>query len=102
MAKRLVLAMALLALGACDEAMMTAAPSGPDTSGLPDPAVATCMSAVARQTGNGVVAAQKITHGIVDETVIVGVGEARAPWECRVDRSGAVTGLTALAGEGAL
>lgn len=89
----------ILSLCACVEATMT--PTAELDSGLPDPAVAACMSAVAGQTGIGIVAANKITQGVAGKTVLLGVGEQRAPWECRVDNSGAVVGLTSLTGEGA-
>lgn len=98
--KRMIAALGLLALGACEETMTSASPSGLDT-GLPDPAVATCMTAVAGQTGNGIVAPSKISHTATGRTVVMGVGEARAPWECRVDGNGAVVGLRPLTNQGA-
>jgi hypothetical protein len=75
---------------------------GDGLEGLPDPAVATCMSAVAQQTNNPAVTAMQIEDGIAGSTVLIGVGETRAPWECRVDRSGAVVAVTSLTGEGGL
>jgi hypothetical protein len=60
------------------------------------------MSAVAQQSGNPLVAPVQIAHGIAGATVLVGVGENRAPWECRIGSTGAVTSVTSLTDEGAL
>jgi hypothetical protein len=73
-----------------------------ELDGLPDPAVATCMSSVAQQSGNPVVAPLQAVRGGSGATVLIAVGEQRASWECRVDQSGAVVSVTSLAGEGAL
>jgi hypothetical protein len=128
---RLACLLTLAALAACEElppvvvepfpsdpfarvAPRPAEPSGPlviaepppgalgELEGLPDPAVATCMSAVAQQAGNPVVAPVQVAQGVSGTTVLVGVGETRAPWECRVDQTGAVVGVTSLTDEGAL
>lgn len=96
MTRNIVPLLCLLSFAACGEVVTET--SAELDAGLPDPAVATCMSAVAQQTGNGIVAPTKITTGFEGTTVSLGVGDERAPWECRVDRSGAVVALAPAAG----
>lgn len=118
----IVAALCLVALAACDETMTTTVmtvppppvempaplplPAGPGVmveplSELPDPAVATCMSEVARVTGNAAVAPVSTAAGPFGQTVVIGVGEGRALWQCRVDDAGTVTGVESLGGGGA-
>ena len=94
MTKPVAATLCLLSLAACEEAMTTT--SEVDT-GLPDPAVAACMSAVAQRTGVGIVAPMEISGGLSGKTVSLGVGEERAPWECRVDQSGTVVAVAPAA-----
>ena len=60
-------------------------------SGLPDPAVATCMSEVAQASGEGTVAPVRVEEGLTGQTVTIAAGEERAPWQCRVNASGGVS-----------
>lgn len=119
MARRFFLVTALLAVAACEDTMTTtviypapledapvagAAPANPmpppidlsaldidPMSGLPDPSVATCMSEVARASGEPLVAPLSVDDGLMGQTVTIAVGEARALWRCEVDRGGNVS-----------
>lgn len=60
-------------------------------SGLPDPAVSTCMSEVAQASGEGTVAPVSVEDGTAGQTITIAAGEERAIWQCRVDASGEVS-----------
>lgn len=114
--KLVIAALCLATLAACDEAMTTTTmvmspplpepapvlpPPDPGVtaealSDLPDPAVSACMAEVARVTRNGIVAPVSIAQGPLGQTVVIGVGDNRVPWQCRVDFGGTVTEVVPL------
>ncbi len=90
----------VLALTACDEAMM--AETSSIDSGLPSPSQSACMSAVASQAGDGNVTVLSGVSSRARTEYVVGVGEARAPWRCVANDNGEVEEVSSMVDEGML
>lgn len=87
----------ILMLAACEQAMMTE--TAEIDAGLPSPAQSSCMAAVANEAGDGNVTVLSAGPSQAGTEVIIGVGEARAPWRCLAANDGMVEEVSSLADE---
>ncbi len=90
----------ILALAACEEIVVADAPTIDD--GLPSPARAACMSAVADQAGDGNLA---VLSGVASRSrteYVLGVGEDRVQWRCVAGSDGVVQEVSPMADQGTL
>jgi hypothetical protein len=60
-----------------------------------------CLAAVSNKTNNGVVAVLDASSSEANNTVIIGVGEQKARWQCLV-KNGRVAEVMSLSDEGGL
>lgn len=92
------LSAAALALAACgnDAAETPVVAQGPNV------AEQTCLLAVTRETGNPDVVLLGSQFSEAGTLVRVGVGEARAPWQCIAYDDGTTGGIMFMGDEGAL
>ncbi len=89
----------------------TQAPSQPSPSvqsarlmdeSVPQAARSACLAAVSKTTGNPDALIIEMIYSEANSQVTVGVGPARAPWQCLVSNSGIVANVMSLTNEGAL
>jgi hypothetical protein len=101
MGRKLLALTCLIVVVGCEETMVATETAELDV-GLPNPAQAACMAAVADQTGEGNVTVLGSNTSLTGTTVTVGVGEDRAPWRCVASNDGAVEQVMSMMDEGAL
>ena len=88
-----------LVLAACEE---TATTGTAVDSGLPSPAQAACMSAVARETGDGNVTVLGSSRALTGTELLIGVGDDRAQWRCLASNDGVVEEVSSVVDESAV
>jgi hypothetical protein len=80
---------------------VTKGSSGADVASVPQKDQQACLAAVSNKTNNGVVAVLDASSSEANNTVIIGVGEQKARWQCLV-KNGRVAEVMSLSDEGGL